>query len=122
MLIRCSDKFRRFLEKILPLCTPEQSCIVYSQYHGYIDNRKDNTSFNPIAYDFIQQFKERGFAFREIHTSGHASAETIKKLIETVNPKQSIIGIHKDEGQTLESLGLSDELRGKITAKQTLEL
>ena len=122
MLIRCSDKFKRFLEKILPLCTPEQSCIVYSQYHGYIDNRKDNTAFNPIAYDFIQQFKERGFAFREIHTSGHASAETIKKLIETVNPKQSIIGIHKDEGQTLESLGLSDELRGKIIAKQTLEL
>ena len=122
MLIRCSEKFQMFLDNILPFCTPKQTCLVYSQYHGYIDNREDNTAFNPVAYVFIQQFKERGFAFREIHTSGHASADTIKKLIETVNPKQAIIGIHKEEGQTLESLKLSDELKNKITDKMVLEL
>jgi ribonuclease J len=114
MLIRRSEKFQGYLDKILQFCKPEQTCLVYSQYHGYIDNREGNTAFNPETYAFIQQFKDRGFAFREIHTSGHASAHTIKKLIETINPKQAIIGIHKDEGQTLESLGLSDELKNKI--------
>lgn len=121
MLIRRSEKFQRYLDKILQFCKPEQTCLVYSQYHGYIDNREGNTAFNPEAYDFIQQFKKRGFAFREIHTSGHASADTIKKLIEMVNPKHAIIGIHKDEGQTLESLGLNDELKNKIIDNQVID-
>lgn len=120
MLIRRSDKFQKYLNKILPFCNPEQTCLVYSQYHGYIDI-ENNTAFNPDAYKFIEQFKERGFAFREIHTSGHASAETIKKLIETVNPKEAIIGIHKDEGQTLEKLGLNDDLRKKIIDNKVIE-
>ena len=121
MLIRRSEKFQRYLDKILHFCKPEQTCLVYSQYHGYIDNREANTAFNPEAYAFIQQFMVRGFAFREIHTSGHTSADTIKKLIETVNPKQAIIGIHKNEGQTLETLGLSDELKNKIIDNQVID-
>ncbi len=51
----------------------------------------------------------------DIHTSGHADRKTIKQVIETVNPKEAIIGIHKDKGQTLESLELSDEIKNKIT-------
>jgi hypothetical protein len=31
-----------------------------------------------------------------------------------VNPKEAIIGIHKDKGQTLESLNLSEEFKKKI--------
>ena len=50
----------------------------------------------------------------DIHTSGHADRKTIQKVIETVNPKQAIIGIHKEKGQTLASLPLSDELKGKL--------
>ena len=50
----------------------------------------------------------------DIHTSGHADRKTIKQVIETVNPKEAIIGIHKDKGQTLESLELGDEIKNKI--------
>jgi mRNA degradation ribonuclease J1/J2 len=50
----------------------------------------------------------------DIHTSGHADRKTIKQVIETVNPKEAIIGIHKDKDQTLESLGLSGNLRKKL--------
>ena len=50
----------------------------------------------------------------DIHTSGHADRKTIKQVIETVNPKEAIIGIHKDKGQTLESLNLSEEFKKKL--------
>ena len=58
----------------------------------------------------------------DIHTSGHASRQTIKNVIETINPKEAIIGIHKDEGQSLESLELSDEIKKKTNNNQLLSL
>jgi ribonuclease J len=50
----------------------------------------------------------------DLHTSGHADRKTIKQIIETVNPKEAIIGIHKDKGQTLESLVMNEDIKNKI--------
>jgi ribonuclease J len=50
----------------------------------------------------------------DIHTSGHADRKTIKQVIEAVNPKEAIIGIHKDKGQNLKSIELCEELQEKI--------
>jgi ribonuclease J len=50
----------------------------------------------------------------DIHTSGHADRKTIKQVIDTVNPKEAIIGIHKDKGQTLNSLDVSEDIKNKI--------
>ena len=113
MLLRCSEKFQSYLEKILPWCKPEETCLVYSQYHGYIDKREGNTAFNQNLYDFVEQFRERGcFVKEDLHTSGHASKQDLARLCEQVNPKV-IIPIHKDEKADFASI-LSDELRARV--------
>lgn len=113
MLLRCSEKFQSYLEKILPWCKPEETCLVYSQYHGYIDKREGNTAFNQKLYDFVEQFRERGcFVKEDLHTSGHASKQALVRLCEQVNPKV-IIPIHKDEKADFASI-LSDELRARV--------
>lgn len=113
MLLRCSEKFQSYLEKILPWCKPEETCLIYSQYHGYIDKRDGNTAFNQKLYDFVEQFRERGcFVKEDLHTSGHASKQDLVRLCEQVNPKV-IIPIHKDEKADFASI-LSDELRARV--------
>lgn len=113
MLLRCSEKFQSYLEKILPWCKPEETCLIYSQYHGYIDKREGNTAFNQKLYDFVEQFRERGcFVKEDLHTSGHASKQDLARLCEQVNPKV-IIPIHKDEKADFASI-LSDELRARV--------
>ena len=113
MLLRCSEKFQSYLEKILPWCKQEETCLIYSQYHGYIDKREGNTAFNQKLYDFVEQFRERGcFVKEDLHTSGHASKQDLVRLCEQVNPKV-IIPIHKDEKADIASI-LSDELRARV--------
>lgn len=46
MLVRPSVKFQSYLDKILQECKPEETCLAYSQFHGYIDNRDGNTAFS----------------------------------------------------------------------------
>ena len=46
----------------------------------------------------------------------------IKDVIETVNPKQAVICIHKDKDQTLDSLDLSEDLKKKIVNQTLLTL
>lgn len=113
MLLRCSEKFQSYLEKILPWCKPKETCLIYSQYHGYIDKREGNTAFNQKLYDFVEQFRERGcFVKEDLHTSGHASKQDLVRLCKQVNPKV-IIPIHKDEKADFASI-LSDELRARV--------
>lgn len=113
MLLRCSEKFQSYLEKILPWCKPEETCLVYSQYHGYIDKREGNTAFNQKLYDFVEQFRERGcFVKEDLHTSGHASKQDLVRLCEQVNPKV-IVPIHKDEKADFASI-LPEELRARV--------
>ena len=119
MLLRCSEKFQSYLEKILPWCKPEETCLIYSQYHGYIDKREGNTAFNQKLYDFVEQFRERGcFVKEDLHTSGHASKQDLVRLCEQVNPKV-IIPIHKDEKADFASI-LSDELEQESVNMNTV--
>ena len=104
MLIRPSVKFLSYLDKILRECKPEETCLVYSQYHGYIDNRDGNTAFNQEQYDFVNQFREMDCIVKDdLHTSGHASRQDLARLCEQVNPRL-IVPIHKDEKSDFSSI------------------
>ena len=106
MLIRRSDTFQRYLDQVLPYCTPEETCIVYSMFKGYIDPR--HKAFNQELYDFVNQFPNTVFC----HTSGHASKECIEKVCCMVNPNTAIIPIHKEN--SFDSLELPNEIKDKV--------
>ena len=59
--------------------------LIYSMWEGYM--KKDNTK------EFLQYFEKRNFTFNSIHTSGHADIDTLKQMIEAINPK-NIVPIH----------------------------
>ena len=50
----------------------------------------------------------------KLHTSGHATSETLEKVCELVNPKTAIIPIHSEHSADIFKLNISAELKNKI--------
>ena len=88
---------------------PEETLLIYSSWDGYYKDPAQ-VAINP-AYKL---FREMFLNVVDIHTSGHADRKTIEEVITMVNPKDAIIGIHKDADQSLMSLDLSEALKSKI--------
>lgn len=97
------------VDKLRSQLPEEETLLIYSTWDGYYKDAAQ-VEQNP-GY---KKFRETFHNVVDIHTSGHASRQTIKDVIETVNPIEAVIGIHKDKGEKLESLQLSNELEQKI--------
>lgn len=61
--------------------------VVWSQWEGYLKDDKANTN------NFIEFIQQRGMKLQTIHTSGHATIDTMKNLVVALKPKV-IIPIH----------------------------
>lgn len=81
MLVRNSDKFKVFMS----LFNPDECLVIYSMWQGYLKDKK-----NGLA-DFLSPYQ-----YISLHTSGHATPETIKQVIELTNPKIGVIPIHSE--------------------------
>ena len=114
MLIRNSGKFQDILNQLLPDCNPEETCLVYSMFRGYIN--PEHKAYNPVIHNFVNQFPN----FEYCHTSGHASKECIEKVCTLVNPKIAVIPIHKESSFT--NLNLPENIQTKIFEGDTITL
>lgn len=88
---------------------PTEVLLIYSAWDGYYKD-PEQVKANPRYKYFREAFDN----VVDIHTSGHANRETLARVITTINPKESIIGIHKDPGTSLKSLEISEELKAKV--------
>lgn len=61
--------------------------LVYSMWHGYKDN--------PRTAEFLKTCENMGLKIVDLHTTGHADHDTIRKLIEAVKP-DDIIPVHTE--------------------------
>jgi ribonuclease J len=93
---------------------PAQTLLIYSSWDGYY-KIPEQVALNP-AY---KEFRELFSYVIDLHTSGHADAATITKVIKAVSPREGIIGIHKPENTSLTSLDLPDSLKAKIIPENT---
>jgi ribonuclease J len=115
MVVGVGQKDRVYMMKSeLP---EEETLLIYSSWDGYYKD-PEQVKVNPQYLMFREQFHN----VVDIHTSGHADRQAIKDVIETVNPKQAVICIHKDKDQTLDSLDLSEDLKKKIVNQTLLTL
>lgn len=90
-----------------------QSAFIYSMWKGHL--KKDTPTYNPEIQEMINMF---GCKFDYLHTSGHATKETIREVCEAVNPTTAIIPIHRDEKSELDVALEGDEmLINKIVRK-----
>ena len=88
MLVRATDFFKSILEKF-----PENN-FIYSQWLGYINNENEE-------YKKIREFVPKNYKY--LHTSGHATPEAIKEVIDIVSPKY-VISIHTEEKEKIKEL------------------
>ncbi len=87
MVVGTSQKDR--VENLLSKLPQEETLLIYSSWDGYY-KEPEQVKINPKCKEFREMFHN----VVDIHTSGHADIATIKKVIETVKPKE-VICIHK---------------------------
>ena len=116
MLLRTSPKYRRWVDTLLPELNPDETLLIYSMFRGYI--LPTHEAYNPDLKAFVARFPHSEY----VHTSGHATTDTLAAVCRTVSPRTAIIPIHRDKGSDFASLDIGDELRSKIvTASQTID-
>ena len=86
-----ADKVKKLLDKL----PQEETLLIYSSWDGYYKNAEQVK-----ANSKYKEFREMFYNVVDIHTSGHADKVTIRKVIETVRPKE-VICIHKETGTML---------------------
>ena len=74
----------------------KKSCLIYSMWNGYIKKEKK-------LEEFIDELKKMNIEFIELHTSGHADINAMKKLNNAVNPDYTII-IHTEKNDIGKSI------------------
>lgn len=87
----------------------EETLLIYSCWDGYY-RIPEQVEVNPNYKEIRKLFSN----VVDIHTSGHANKETIEQVIRILNPKDAIIGIHKNVDTSLLTLDLPDNLKAKI--------
>ena len=85
----------RYLQSLADEMSFEGGVLVYSFWNGYRETEG--------MKEFLLGCEKLGLRIVTLHTSGHADESTIKKLIETVNPK-IVVPIHTENAQRFREL------------------
>ena len=114
MLVRATDKFKDHIRKMKSMMNPERTCLIYSMYKGYIDE-KSKCKIQSV-FDFVYGGP---WQVKPLHTSGHASREALEMVCRRVHPRVAIIPIHREAESDFRSLDISQELKNKVTTEST---
>lgn len=91
MMVRPS--MASYLEKLAAETDFAGGLLFYSLWEGYKEDER--------TMAFLKRMEELGLRIVSLHTSGHADANTIVKLIETVRPEE-IIPVHTENPEWFE--------------------
>lgn len=114
MVVRNSDKFRGWLDELIPLLPKEETVFIYSQFKGYI--LTEHTAYSASTDSFVHS---HDWNLEYLHTSGHASRDALAMVCNTVNPTSAIIPIHREKGSDFTSLDISEELKDRVVTSDT---
>lgn len=78
--------------------------IVYSIWEGYLEPEK--AAYIPKWDAFLKRQQAKGVEVKRLHTSGHATAEQLARLILAVEPKEAICPIHSEYAEGLGELDM----------------
>jgi len=100
MIVRSGDAFHKIM-KYYKENHNDDTLIIYSMWNGHL--KQENKPLELL----MEGFKNVQF----LHTSGHATKQTIIDVCNSVSPRQAIIPIHSDNPQILGSLGLKFNIK-----------
>ena len=115
MPVRPSAKFKEQLDSLVASLPKEETVFIYSQFQGYI--LEDHKAYNANTDKFVHS---HDWNHEYLHTSGHASRETLAQVCTLVNPSAAIIPIHTEKGSDFTSLDIPDELKSKVVTSDTV--
>lgn len=78
-------------------------------WEGYLDKEKDYHKQELI--ELFEAWKSNSI---KLHTSGHATPETLARVITTINPTEAIVPIHTENAGGFYMLDISADLKEKI--------
>lgn len=107
MLVKAEDSYVRRMEPFEDL----EPILIYSMWEGYIDPA--SPSYNKELAEMMKRWK--GIS---LHTSGHATTDTIERVIRTVKPQEAIIPIHSEKIEEFRNLDISEEFLAKVCLLQ----
>ena len=89
---------------------PAECLVIYSMWQGYLEGKNNDLK------DFLNDYQ-----WISLHTSGHASQETIQEVIGLLNPKVGVIPIHSENPEMLSHLRVSSRVI-MLQDKESFEL
>ncbi len=115
MIVRASGKFKEQLGTLMSLLPKEDTLFIYSQFQGYIC--PEDKAYNANTDKFVHS---HDWNHEYLHTSGHASKETLARVCNLMNPHTAIIPIHTEKGSDFTSLDIPEELKNKVVTNDTV--
>lgn len=112
MLIR-STKIE-MVKELLKHLPQEEVLFIYSMWDGYLREGENQKTDILKIWNFFKN-KEK------IHTSGHATAETLVKVCQLVNPQKAIIPIHSAHSGDIFNLNIPNSMKEKIVLSQSFQ-
>jgi len=106
MLVRNNPKFAKIMKQF----DPTECLVIYSMWQGYLEGKNNDLK------DFLNDYQ-----WISLHTSGHASQETIQEVIGLLNPKVGVIPIHSENPEMLNHLRVSSRVI-MLQDKESFEL
>lgn len=85
---------------------------IYSMWEGYLHEERTTA--------FVEYLSNRGLTVHYLHTSGHADVETLKRMVDAINPK-NLVPIHTFEADSYKKIFTNDYVR-QVKDKEIVEI
>jgi ribonuclease J len=79
------------VDLLLKTLNPPQCSLIYSQWRGYLEDK-----YNPQSWKLTRLRDDPRVSFHEIHTSGHAFTQDLKRFADAISPKL-LVPIHTEK-------------------------
>ena len=108
MLVRATEKFNDYISFLETKIEMNEAVLIYSMWKEYINPNSKHA--NRQYLNFVSKFP----CVKQIHTSGHASADCLVEMCNLVNPKTGIIPIHSEDSDNYRNLTIKEKLKSRI--------
>lgn len=110
-VIKAEDKYNEWIERF----KDKNPLVIYSMWDGYINKKKGKEAYNKEWADFFNPYK-RSKQYRDLHTSGHATAKMIAEVINAVDPQEEIIPMHTENVKGFRELDIDERYKTMLRA------
>lgn len=112
-VIKADDRYHSWIERF----KDKNPWIIYSMWDGYINKDKGKEAYNEEWAEFFKPY-QLSKQYRDLHTSGHATAKMISEVIMAVDPQKEIIPMHTENVDGFRELKIDEHYKTMIRGRK----